>query len=257
MYITRLERDVITCEQYRWQSGRCIKDYSRRARMNYSELRPFSLTFSMIGRLTIISDDSQCLENLCDYLYDSLRPRILHEPKLEVLCELCTVLSAMMALDSDGRVADDDDDEDIGDSRADQSMTTTATKLDANALPPIPPLPSPRPLGRMRFSILLQTILQDSQTRLVFRAQAVIQTDVSYFTPSADDLAYPEKLESCRNESLSLWNDEERAMEKEIGAGFRTPRKEVQGSWYPTLKRTVWVLSQLNSFVDVSTLLLA
>ncbi|KAH9967673.1 hypothetical protein BGW80DRAFT_1462175 [Lactifluus volemus] len=34
-----------------------------------------------------------------DYLYGDLRPRILHEPRLTVLCEVCTVLQALMVLD--------------------------------------------------------------------------------------------------------------------------------------------------------------
>ena len=39
------------------------------------------------------------METLCDYLYDNLRPRILHEPRFTVLCEVCTVLQALMVLD--------------------------------------------------------------------------------------------------------------------------------------------------------------
>ncbi|KAH9967671.1 hypothetical protein BGW80DRAFT_1254625 [Lactifluus volemus] len=42
----------------------------------------------------------QYLETLCDYPYDDLRPRrILHEPRLTVLCEVCTVLQALMVFD--------------------------------------------------------------------------------------------------------------------------------------------------------------
>ncbi|KAL8277753.1 hypothetical protein RQP46_009875 [Phenoliferia psychrophenolica] len=169
------------------------------------------------------------LENLCDYLYDSLRPRILHEPRLEVLCELCTVLTAMMALDT-SRTADDDDDDD------------DALSLSSSL---------PNTLGRLRFSVLLETILQDSQTRLVFRAQAVIQSEVLYYVPVPDDLAYPTKLEGHAHEGLTLWTEDERLREgMGDGPGFRLPREEAQETWYPTLKRTVWVLSKLNTYVN-------
>jgi hypothetical protein len=39
-------------------------------------------------------------------------------------------------------------------------------------------------------------VLQDAQTRLVFRAQALIQADVQYYAPKEGDLEYPEKLGS-------------------------------------------------------------
>jgi hypothetical protein len=49
-------------------------------------------------------------------------------------------------------------------------------------------------LGRLHISHLLQMVLQDAQTRLFFKAQAVIQSEVRYYVPKAEDLAYPEKL---------------------------------------------------------------
>jgi len=84
------------------------------------------------------SPSSQYLETLCDYLYDDLRPRILHEPRLTVLCEVCTVLQALMVLD---QPLDDDDDDD-------------QEKDDE--------------LGRLHIRQLLQMVLQDAQTRLFF-----------------------------------------------------------------------------------------
>lgn len=136
-----------------------------------------------------------------------------------------------MGLDSDA-VNDDDDDPDEDLAHAE----TPAMKAS---------------LGPLRFSVLLQTIQQDAQTRLVFRAQAVIQTDVLHYAPAAADLEYPEKLEQHRERTLALWTEDERLRESEVG-GFRVPRDEVQSTWYPTLKRTVYVLSKLNTYVNVS-----
>ncbi|KAI0246453.1 hypothetical protein BJV78DRAFT_1157900 [Lactifluus subvellereus] len=106
----------------------------------------------------------QYLETLCDYLYDDLRPRILHEPRLTVLCEVCTALPALMVLDQS---LDDEIEED-------------GEKNDE--------------LGRLHIRQLLQMVLQDAQTRLFFKAQAVIQSEIRYYTPTAQDLAYPDKL---------------------------------------------------------------
>jgi conserved oligomeric Golgi complex subunit 3 len=49
-------------------------------------------------------------------------------------------------------------------------------------------------LGRLHIRHLLQMVLQDAQTRLFFKAQAVIQSDIRYYSPTAPDLAYPDKL---------------------------------------------------------------
>jgi hypothetical protein len=110
------------------------------------------------------SPSSQYLETLCDYLYDDLRPRILHEPRLTVLCEVCTVLQALMVLDQ----SLDDDIEEDGE--------------------------KDNELGRLHIRQLLQMVLQDAQTRLFFKAQAVIQSEIRYYAPTAQDLAYPDKL---------------------------------------------------------------
>lgn len=111
--------------------------------------------------------------------------------------------------------------------------------------------PDPLTLGRVRFSVLLQTILQDTQTRLVFRAQALIQSDVLNYSPSTEDLKYPDKLEANRGQGLALWTESEKLTLSEV-PGFKLPREELQVTWYPGLKKTVWVLSKLNSYVNVS-----
>jgi conserved oligomeric Golgi complex subunit 3 len=121
---------------------------------------------------------SAYLENLCDYLYDDLRPRILHEQRLTALCEVCTVLQALMVLDarepnsgspSSGFESDDTD-----------RVDPTGPRLHG--------------LGQLHTSALLQMVLQDAQTRLFFKAQAVVQAEIRHFVPTAADLAYPEKL---------------------------------------------------------------
>ena len=47
---------------------------------------------------------------------------------------------------------------------------------------------------RLQISHLLKMVLQDAQTRLFFRAQSVIQSDIRHFVPKVDDLAYPDLL---------------------------------------------------------------
>jgi len=157
------------------------------------------------------------LETLCDHLYDHIRPRILHEPSLIVLQEVCTVLQALMVHD----FADDDDpdeaivfspesnfvqspvaaDDDYFGSlspsrsyRAGAALTLTSTRQSTSTV--VPQRKPHKPLSRLHTELLLKMVLQDTQTRLVFRAQALIQADVQYYAPKPGDLDYPEKLKS-------------------------------------------------------------
>jgi conserved oligomeric Golgi complex subunit 3 len=54
--------------------------------------------------------------------------------------------------------------------------------------------PRKKGLGRLHIGHLLQMVLQDAQTRLFFKAQSVIQSEIRYYIPKAEDLAYPDKL---------------------------------------------------------------
>lgn len=46
-------------------------------------------------------------------------------------------------------------------------------------------------LGRLHISQMLQSVLQDAQTRLFFKAQSVVQSDIRYYVPKPDDTDYP------------------------------------------------------------------
>ena len=63
-------------------------------------------------------------------------------------------------------------------------------------------------VGYISDNQLLQMVLQDAQTRLFFKAQSVIQSEIRCYTPTVQDLAYP--YNSLANIvcflSLDLWN---------------------------------------------------
>ncbi|KAG9220431.1 hypothetical protein CCMSSC00406_0003887 [Pleurotus cornucopiae] len=172
------------------------------------------------------------LENLCDYLYDDLRPRILHEPRLTALCEVCTVLQALMVLDVvDDELVDDSDSDDSDELNLDIDPSQPRTKQ--------------RGLGHLHISHLLQMVLQDAQTRLFFKAQSVIQSDIRYYVPKPEDLAYPDKLVNARKPATTFEIKEKES----ISQLFQITSLEKRETWYPTLQKTVWVLSQLHDFV--------
>lgn len=49
-------------------------------------------------------------------------------------------------------------------------------------------------LAKLHISHLLQMVLQDAQTRLFFKAQAIVQTEIRGYAAQPKDLDYPAKL---------------------------------------------------------------
>lgn len=110
-----------------------------------------------------------------------------------------------MVLDAD---VYDDGDSYIHSAAVDEGLGELNLDLDLD-----PTLRTPRANGqakpRLHISQLLQMILQDAQTRLFFKAQAVVQSDIRHYLIKDGDLAYPGKLlnavglaKSCENMQL-------------------------------------------------------
>lgn len=53
-----------------------------------------------------------------------------------------------------------------------------------------------RPMQRLHTAKLLEMILKDTQSRLVYRSQAIIKNEVSGYYPKGNDLDYPAKIQS-------------------------------------------------------------
>nr|XP_019044681.1 hypothetical protein I302_06594 [Kwoniella bestiolae CBS 10118]OCF23611.1 hypothetical protein I302_06594 [Kwoniella bestiolae CBS 10118] len=237
------------------------------------------------------------LETLCDYLYDHLRPRILHEPSLQVLCGVCTVLQALMVQD----ISEEEDPDEVlyspsstpggqspygvrdGDDyfgsrpklarqgssqsismsmgrpsilRRQSSYASISRHNSYSYTPnsvrgPTAPKKKRKPLGRLHIELLLKMVLQDAQTRLVFRAQALLSNDVEYYVPKEGDLEYPEKLANGklvqRTKALSLDKEDD-----DEPSFLTLPPPEAQESWYPSLRVTLWILSCLYTYVDTA-----
>jgi hypothetical protein len=146
---------------------------------------------------------STFLEGLCDHLYDHLRPRILHEMDLPTLCDVCTVLQGLMIAD-------------FGDDDAELTMLATPDAAPGPGSSYFPKFGSPagndltlqryisyepesniqphRPSETFHAGKLLDMVLRDVQTRMIFRSQAILRSDVGSYAPHEDDLDYPAKL---------------------------------------------------------------
>ncbi|KAI9834233.1 MAG: hypothetical protein M1819_003071 [Sarea resinae] len=176
----------------------------------------------------------QFLESVCEPLYDHLRPRTIHENQVLKLCELCTLLQTRYMHDP----------EDDGE---------------------------PPEVDQLDFSVLIQPALEDAQTRLVFRTQAILRDEIENFKPKPEDLEYPilgrkrtisdskgggPALSGKRRSSAIpsflgkmgvSTEDEDAAENREAGWGFENTESR---TWYPTLKTAIWLLSRIYRLVN-------
>lgn len=174
------------------------------------------------------------LESICEPLYDYLRPRIIRETQLVKLCQLCTLLQTRYLLDPE-----------------EESEYADPNQLD--------------------FSVLVQPILEDVQTRLVFRAQSILRDEIERYKPRPEDIDYPARnrrvpLSGTKNQTqgkkqsepstplpkIPTVVDEELDSPAEKDARWDLDTRSMFEGWYPTLRKAVWLLSRIYRLVNVS-----
>ncbi|KAI9798598.1 MAG: Golgi transport complex subunit 3 [Piccolia ochrophora] len=177
------------------------------------------------------------LESVCEPLYDHLRPRIIHETQLLKLCELCTLIQTRYMRDQDE---------------------------DADAEDP----------SQLDFSRLIHPALEDTQTRLVFRAQAISRDEIENYRPKPEDLNYPPSSYQDGSSGLgangpvlsgrkgSSRNQETQTqaatliVEGETGAADKSEGKwdfagdTISRGLYPTLRKAIWLLSRIYRLLN-------
>lgn len=176
------------------------------------------------------------LEAVCEPLYDHLRPRIIHEVKLPKLCELCTLLQTRYLLDAE-----------------DEAEYTDPNQLD--------------------FATLIQPALEDTQTRVVFRTQAILRDEIERYKPRPEDLDYPNRnrrasqtetnnnvtaATSGRKRSFAepfpktpVVVDDDTGTSADKGARWDFDSQAIFEGWYPTLRKAIWLLSRIYRLVNV------
>ncbi|CAI9097344.1 OLC1v1033743C1 [Oldenlandia corymbosa var. corymbosa] len=116
-----------------------------------------------------ISSLAPLTDPLCTFLYDTLRPKLIHETNLDVLCELVDILKVEV----------------LGEqlSRRGESLAGLRPTIDR--------------------------ILADVHERLTFRARTHIRDEIANYLPLDEDLDYPSKLEqSAEQKTESTSNDQ-------------------------------------------------
>lgn len=193
------------------------------------------------------------LESLMEPMYDYLRPRTIHETKLEKLCELCATIQARY-MDVDAE--DDDDDSDVASSVMSPNANgkyNTARKLD--------------------FASLVQPALEDAQTRLVFLALGVLRDGIENYKAQTKDLEWPKPNASTTNghkkgpvlsgrrtsatkipKSPNVDAENSDDAESMFSTALDSHSKSSHGKkdWYPTLPKALWLLRRIYRLVHSS-----
>lgn len=169
------------------------------------------------------------LESLCEPLYDYLRPRIVHEQRLSKLCSLVSLLQTRY-------IQDEEED-------------------------------GPIDLNQLDFGLLIQQALEDAQTRLLFRAQAILRNEIENYKPTPQDLDYPRQtsrpptsnsmhapLSGKRGkvpttEALDPDSDDEN---NPLPFSFSSTNSQTLQNSYPTLPRALSLLSRIYRLVNSS-----
>ncbi|KAI7847278.1 Sec34-like family-domain-containing protein [Circinella umbellata] len=190
------------------------------------------------------------LDLLTSYLYDYLRPRIIHENNISVLSELCSIFQ-MYILRDESLAADDN------------TMNDNERH-------------------KLEFGHLIQNVLEDAQARLVFRAQTYIDNDIQKYQPNSKDYEMHAATANDNITKTSIVLEGSKAMgttttimNSEVPATLsideddnttksqQTNSSSVSSSdsplgqgtdslcgWFPTLQKTLWILSKLYHCVQ-------
>ena len=218
------------------------KDLAAFARNSISYVRSVCLDEYILWKEWFEGDESlyEFLESICDPLYDSLRPRIIHETRLVKLCELCTLIQTRYIQEQDENI-----------------------EVDGT--------------GQLDFSSLIQPALEDTQTRIVFRAQAVVREEIEKYRLKKEELDKFVRKHPAPSANRTSGQSAISGRKASVGTPTtpvpRTPivvdrdddyfetdastwnhdDHNLPESWYPTLKKAVWLLSRIYRLVNVRT----
>ncbi|VDM39807.1 unnamed protein product [Toxocara canis] len=195
---------------------------------------PSSLKTVLAPFIVSLTSFDDFIESFCRLFYDVLRPIIVHNPHLETLTELSTILKMieercglMMSVLNPQSVVD---------------PSSVSADFEGNMLNP-----------RSGFVRVMRELVLDIAERIFYRAVLYAENEIANYQPSPGDLAYPEKLVMMNNIAKELSNKVgiftrhfiKLASETATSTAVATCAVDLNCLWYPTVRRTVICLSKL------------
>lgn len=132
----------------------------------------------------------------------------------------------------------------------------------------------PPPPNQLDFARLIHPALQDAQTRLVFLTLAILRNDIEHYKPKPEDIDFPARnrrtiatgattqqpVLSGRKDTANgtpvmdskspVAGDEDGVFEG-VDVRGRLRHTLANLKWYPTLRKAIWLLSNIYRLVNV------
>jgi len=152
------------------------------------------------------------LGELCSFLYDTVRQRVIRETDINLLCELTSMLL-------DYKKEEDGDSSSVG------SMPVETEQEDEE----------------IDFFELFKPVLQDIQSRLLFRVQAFVEQEIVRHVPKEEDLyGLSHRRSHKRAKSTS----------SELQGTREFDPENLFKDWYPPMRKAVTLLSQIYQLIS-------
>jgi conserved oligomeric Golgi complex subunit 3 len=103
---------------------------------------------------------------------------------------------------------------------------------------------------QLDFGLLVQPALQDAQSRLVFRTQNLVMSEIQNFAPKDRDLEYPRLLHVTQS-AEGVMSPTVEGVKSPSGATEFFDSGVLFRGWYPTLRKSIWILSKIYRLVNV------
>ncbi|VDK44516.1 unnamed protein product [Anisakis simplex] len=179
---------------------------------------PSSLRNVLAPFIASLTSFDDFIESFCRLFYDILRPIIVHNPHLETLTELSTILKVEMIEERCGLMAS-------------MLLASTVAPPQSDAAP-------------------MRSSSPDQSNVCVDRDGNAINPRMANYQPSPGDIAYPEKLVMMNDIAKQLGaksNVASQPLTTTTTTAVATCAVDLNCLWYPTLRRTVICLSKLYS----------
>lgn len=106
---------------------------------------------------------------------------------------------------------------------------------------------------QLDFGIIVQPALHDAQSRLVFRTENLVINEIQKFVPKDRDLDYPRLLHVTSVTPMSPAVKSPGVSTPISGANDFFDNEVLFKGWYPTLRKSIWILSKIYRLVNVSS----
>lgn len=162
------------------------------------------------------------LGDICSSLYDTVRQRVIRETDINLLCELTSLLLQYKG-EEDQEFNDMDSLDQVSDIAPEEADDTDASHS-------------------INFYMLFKPILQDVQSRLLFRVQAYVDQEIVRHVPKEQDLYGLSNRRGHKRNGSTASNYDSVTREYDPENLFR--------EWYPPMRKAVAMLSQIYQLVS-------